>query len=305
MARNSSGTYSLPAGQPVVTGTTISSSTFNTLTSDIATELTDSLSRSAKGAMLGILQLHDGTSATVPDLTWSGDTDTGLGHSGANIIDIIAGGTTVCAINASGFGAFTATAAISTTVAGSSLTQTSADTALIVTGNRSASSTGNADVQLCSTATRTAGNLLDVVNNATTKLSVDFAGQIKWPSGPSSTSSTPAPSAVTALTPNTSWTSTGTPAYWKDPCNIVRLKGALTNGTGGATGNILTTNPLPAGFRPAATRVFTANNGATGGSALTYSITVTTTGTIVCNGSQAIAVGDAVYLDCISFLAEA
>lgn len=43
MPRNGSGTYSLPAGQPVVTGTVISSTTFNTLTSDLSTALTQSL----------------------------------------------------------------------------------------------------------------------------------------------------------------------------------------------------------------------------------------------------------------------
>ena len=43
MPRNGLGTYSLPAGQPVVSGSTISSSTFNTLTSDLATALTQSL----------------------------------------------------------------------------------------------------------------------------------------------------------------------------------------------------------------------------------------------------------------------
>lgn len=43
MARNGSGTYVLPAGQPVVTGTSISSTTFNTLTSDLANALTQSL----------------------------------------------------------------------------------------------------------------------------------------------------------------------------------------------------------------------------------------------------------------------
>jgi hypothetical protein len=50
MSRDGSGNYSLPAGQPVVSGSVISASTFNALTSDIATELTDSLSRSGKGA---------------------------------------------------------------------------------------------------------------------------------------------------------------------------------------------------------------------------------------------------------------
>jgi hypothetical protein len=45
-ARNSSGTFSLVSGNPVVTGTTISTTWANNTLSDIATELTDSLSRS-------------------------------------------------------------------------------------------------------------------------------------------------------------------------------------------------------------------------------------------------------------------
>lgn len=45
MARNGSGTYSLPAGNPVVTGTTIQSTWANTTLSDIATALTQSLSQ--------------------------------------------------------------------------------------------------------------------------------------------------------------------------------------------------------------------------------------------------------------------
>lgn len=43
MPRNGTGTMVLPAGQPVVSGTTISSATFNTLTNDIANALTTSL----------------------------------------------------------------------------------------------------------------------------------------------------------------------------------------------------------------------------------------------------------------------
>ena len=45
MAFNGSGTYTLPAGNPVVTGTTISSSTANTTNSDIATALTNCITR--------------------------------------------------------------------------------------------------------------------------------------------------------------------------------------------------------------------------------------------------------------------
>jgi hypothetical protein len=43
MPRNGLGTYSLPAGQPVVSGATISASVFNTLTNDLASALTQSL----------------------------------------------------------------------------------------------------------------------------------------------------------------------------------------------------------------------------------------------------------------------
>jgi hypothetical protein len=45
MPRNGSGTYSLPAGNPVVTGTTISSTVQNNTTSDIATALTNSIAK--------------------------------------------------------------------------------------------------------------------------------------------------------------------------------------------------------------------------------------------------------------------
>ena len=48
MARNGSGTYSLPAGNPVASGTVISSSTNNTTQSDIATALTNSVCRNGE-----------------------------------------------------------------------------------------------------------------------------------------------------------------------------------------------------------------------------------------------------------------
>lgn len=66
MARNGSGTYSLPAGQPVVTGTTISSTTFNTLTSDLATALTQSIA-------------SDGQTTPTANLPMGGFKLTGLG----------------------------------------------------------------------------------------------------------------------------------------------------------------------------------------------------------------------------------
>lgn len=57
MARNGLGTYSLPAGQPVVTNTSISSTVFNTLTSDLATALTQSVCTDGQSTMTGNLNL--------------------------------------------------------------------------------------------------------------------------------------------------------------------------------------------------------------------------------------------------------
>lgn len=84
MSRNGSGTYNLPAGQPVVTGTTISSSTFNTLTNDLANALTTSVCTDGQSVMTGNLQmgakkitnLGNGSSST--DAAAYGQLTTGL-----------------------------------------------------------------------------------------------------------------------------------------------------------------------------------------------------------------------------------
>lgn len=90
-SRNSSGTYSLPSGNPVISGTTITSANENSFRSDVATELTNSLDRSGRGSMSGALQCSSGTAAA-PGLTFSGDTDTGLYRIGANNIAIATAG---------------------------------------------------------------------------------------------------------------------------------------------------------------------------------------------------------------------
>lgn len=90
-SRNSSGTYSLPSGNPVTSGATITTSWANNTLSDISTELTNSLDRQGRGAMSGPLQCSSG-SAAAPSLTFSGDTDTGMYRVGANDIGITTGG---------------------------------------------------------------------------------------------------------------------------------------------------------------------------------------------------------------------
>lgn len=58
MSRNGSGTYTLPAGNPVVTGTTISSTWANNTLQDMATAITGSIAADGQtpitGALIGI-----------------------------------------------------------------------------------------------------------------------------------------------------------------------------------------------------------------------------------------------------------
>lgn len=57
MSRNGSGTYVLPAGNPVVTGTIITSTWANTTMSDVATALTGSVASDGQTVMTGNLQM--------------------------------------------------------------------------------------------------------------------------------------------------------------------------------------------------------------------------------------------------------
>ena len=85
MSRNGSGTYSLPAGNPVVTGTSISSTWANNTLSDIATALTGSVASDGQTTMTGDLPmggnkvtgLADGTLTT--DAATVGQVATSLG----------------------------------------------------------------------------------------------------------------------------------------------------------------------------------------------------------------------------------
>lgn len=58
MSRNGSGTYTLPAGNPVVTGTTISSTTHNNTMSDIESALTASLTKNGEAVATGAQDLN-------------------------------------------------------------------------------------------------------------------------------------------------------------------------------------------------------------------------------------------------------
>ena len=56
MSRNGSGVYSLPAGNPVVTGTTISSTWANNTLTDMATAITGSIASDGQTPITGAEQ---------------------------------------------------------------------------------------------------------------------------------------------------------------------------------------------------------------------------------------------------------
>lgn len=106
MSRNGSGTYSLPAGNPVVTGTTISSTWANNTLSDIATALTGSIAA-------------DGQTAITANLPMSGYKHTGVGAATARgqyaRIDEVQDGTATYLTSVSGTDTISASATPSLT----------------------------------------------------------------------------------------------------------------------------------------------------------------------------------------------
>ncbi len=83
MPRNSSGTYSLyTPGNPTVPSTVITTTWANNTLSDLATAMTDSLSRSGQGGMSAPLQLAAGAIGT-PGMSWTAEPTSGWYRSGA------------------------------------------------------------------------------------------------------------------------------------------------------------------------------------------------------------------------------
>ena len=85
MSRNGSGTYVLPVGNPVVTGTTITSNWANTTLSDIATALTGSVAADGQTPMVGPLAMGNNKITGVADGTASSDVATVNQISNPNI----------------------------------------------------------------------------------------------------------------------------------------------------------------------------------------------------------------------------
>jgi hypothetical protein len=73
MSRNGSGTYTLPAGNPVVTGTTIASTWANSTLSDIQNALTQSIAADGQTPITGALQMGNNKVTNMGTATAAGD----------------------------------------------------------------------------------------------------------------------------------------------------------------------------------------------------------------------------------------
>jgi hypothetical protein len=73
MSRNGSGVYTLPAGNPVVTGTTITTTWANNTLTDIANTLTGSVASDGQTEMTGDLQMGANKIVDLADPTLAQD----------------------------------------------------------------------------------------------------------------------------------------------------------------------------------------------------------------------------------------
>lgn len=189
MARNSSGTHSLVAGNPVVTGTTIDSSWANTTLDDVSDEITDSLSRSGKGGMTAPLRGTDGTAAA-PAISFTSETGSGWYRSAAGVLRCAILGTYRLLLNATGLevnGTLNASGAVThqgttslggnaTFTGGSSVITTQANSGITLKGNRDATDTG-AELVVNSSVARTLGPLVDIQNDGSSRFVLDYNGE--------------------------------------------------------------------------------------------------------------------------------
>lgn len=100
MPRNSSGVYTKPGSTTAVSGSPISSSAYNNLADDIASELTASLPTNGTTGMTAPLKLPDGT-AGAPAVTFTSATTRGF-HKTTNGIGIDVGGALVAEATSAG-----------------------------------------------------------------------------------------------------------------------------------------------------------------------------------------------------------
>ena len=146
MSRNGSGTYSLPAGNPVVTGTTISTTWANNTLNDLAAAMTDSVAADGQTPMTGDLDLNSNKIVNLAPATIAGNAVEYTQLVAATSVVTITGGT----INGATIGATTPASGRFTTL--ESTGNTTVGGTLTVTGLGSFNGTGAVKIPVGTTA---------------------------------------------------------------------------------------------------------------------------------------------------------
>jgi len=116
MSRNGSGTYTLPAGNPVVTGTTIASTWANNTMNDLTSAMTDSVAADGQTAMTGNLNLNSNKIVNLATPTLSTDAVT-KAYADA----LVGGAGSFTTLTSSGATTFTAGTASTSTTTGTAV----------------------------------------------------------------------------------------------------------------------------------------------------------------------------------------
>ena len=255
MSRNGSGVYSLPAGNPVVTGTVISTSWANNTMNDLASALTDSVASDGQTPMTGPLNMNSNKITNLATGTVNGDA---INYSQFNTPTF--GGAVVCSSTLTVTGA---TALNSTLSVGGNTTVTGDGT---FSGNLAVNGTGQVKLPNGTTAQRSAtpsvgsirynttlqtfegystysGQTISSITNSTTTATLTTATNHNLSTGAFVTVSGATPSAYNGtfsitVTGNTTFTYT----MLTDPAGSATVVGSYLVGVwgqigGGATGN--------------------------------------------------------------------
>ena len=94
MPRDAQGNYTLPGGNPVVTGTVITSTWANPTMADIGNELSNSLSRDGQGGMRVPFENFDGTE-NAPGITFANEPTLGFYRASNGILGVSGQGDTI------------------------------------------------------------------------------------------------------------------------------------------------------------------------------------------------------------------
>jgi hypothetical protein len=240
--RNISGVYSLPAGNPVVTGTKITTTWANSTLGDLGTELTNSLSRDGYGGMRQPLQCTDGN-AGGPSITFGNETTTGFYRIGASDVGLSVGGTKRWEHTAAGQietgWVQVAGTVTSGAITAPSLTSSGAKLSLVAPSTYDAEISGSATVGFAVKADGTNDNksrrLLNVVDpvgnqDAATKAYADASYA----------------TTTASMSAGTGWSITG--SWLRKSAKTVTLHLGASAGGGSAFSSVATS---PAGWRPA------------------------------------------------------